>query len=164
MLCGPRARCPLTNRSASQPSFVESLAGKGWTEYDRQKRKKADKDIDPSLKQEFIVNPFSINADHRFSTVSPYDHIHGKYDASDDLQLIYKREPGLDHPFDFLSRIKLMVILLESQGRMGARLDPLMQMKVCRNLSESWRGGFSARVPARPDGSEKPAVVLLPAA
>ena len=85
--------------------------------------------IDPSLQQVFIVNPFSINADAKFSKINPYTHIYGKYDQAPDLQPMYKREGGLAHPFQNLTRIKLIQLILESKEAFGARLEPLAKMK-----------------------------------
>ena len=85
--------------------------------------------IDAELKEEFIVKPFSINDDAKFSTLNPYTHIYGKYDQAEDLQPLYKRDEGLSHPFHNLARIKLIQLILESKEQMGARLDPLAKMK-----------------------------------
>ena len=112
--------------------------------------------IDPRTKKEFLVKPFEINDSKRFSNLWPCardrdcdrddriaceratlppadDHLYGKYDQRDDLQWLYKREGGLMHPFDNMTRIKLILMLLESHDDIGARLDPLrgMTVRVC---------------------------------
>ena len=113
-----------------EPEEVKATAKRGWTEHDALKRKNRSGFVDPSTKHEYLVHEFEISHDTRFSKIAPYDHIHGKYDQEQDLQNLYKREPGLSHPFNNLARIKLILLLLESHGEIGARLDPLVAMKM----------------------------------
>ena len=104
-----------------EPGELHAAAGRGWTEYDGavrhiQEKHKGDlTHIDAELKEEFIVKPFSINDDAKFSTLNPYTHIYGKYDQAEDLQPLYKRDEGLSHPFHNLARIKLIQLILESK-------------------------------------------------
>ena len=60
--------------------------------------------INPLLKDEYIVNPFSINADPRFSKWPRYKHLYAEYDWHDDLQPLHAL-PQQPSPFWWPSQL-----------------------------------------------------------
>merc|ERR1719230_1285955 len=61
----------------------------------------------------FGIKPLELNDDPKYCKYKPYEYIFAKFDQDPDLVVLYKKAPGLNHPFSTTQRIKLMLMIIE---------------------------------------------------
>jgi hypothetical protein len=78
-------------------------------------------ELDPAILSEvaakgfpkFGISPLKLNDDPKYCKYKPYEYIYAKFDQDPDLVVLYKKAPGLNHPFSMTHRIKLMFLIIE---------------------------------------------------
>ena len=62
----------------------------------------------------FGIKALELNPDKKYCKYAPYEHIYAKFDQDPELVVLYKKAPGLNHPFSGVQRVKLMCLIIES--------------------------------------------------
>ena len=95
---------------------------------------------------------FPIQDEPDITALNPYEYIYAPYEREEKYHQLYERAPGLNHPFRSVDRIKLVLIILESDEDWGCGLElynlknlgsilayyPMREFDVVKNLERDW--------------------------
>jgi hypothetical protein len=79
--------------------------------------------INPDGSNQYIIEPMDINEDPSISTYSPYEHIYASFNLEPRLTPLWRKAPGLEHPWKATHRIKLIMAIIGSTDIHGCGLE-----------------------------------------